>query len=859
VHFSTRNKTEMISIIITFLLMTSITLMANVPVNAQLSSTQPTSGALPSGVTVEVTHDTRCFLSIRPNPIGVGQSLLVTMWINPALASNNRFAPDAFKVTFTKPDETTEVFTLDSEPATAAMWFEYYPDQTGDWKVKVDYLGTYFPAGRYYNGYIVTNRSGVEMGSAYYKPSSAPEETLTVQTDMVYSWPPAALPSDYWTRPASLNNREWWPILGNYPSDGYVGGGVKWDELYPNTNPYDSYGRYNFRPWVTGPNSAHIVWKRQDAIAGIIGGMAGIYGMTTGYGATGGNPSVVYEGRCYDTMTVPINGVPTTCAVCYDLRTGEQYYAIPTSEGGVTPSYLGYISPAENALATDTWSVELLTISGGRLYKINPWTGAVTTNVSISPLTGTGGNYYMNNYVLSLQDLGAAAGSQRYRLINWTTSGTSAALTSRIVSNITWPWNAIPNQYVSATGICTADFNVGIASWITRTYETGSEIYWGINITAAYIETGQLLSWNVYVPDETTYSASCIVSDHGKVALLTQSGVWLAYDLQTGKLAWKSEQMDYPFGQPSFGAYAVQSAYGMFFRQSYDGVYAFNWTDGKIVWKYVAAAPASFESPYAVDGVEVYPFNSGGYVADGKMYVANTEHTPSWPRTRGWSLHCINITTGEGIWRITGEQTPGAIVDGYLTAANSWDGYTYVYGKGKSATTVEAPLTAIPLGESVVIQGTVLDLSPAQPNTPCVSQDSMTTQMEYLHMQQPIGGIWGNETMTGVPVFLSALDSNGNTETIGTVTTNAYYGTFSCAWTPPIEGNYTIMANFAGDDSYSSSGASTAIFVGPAPTVAPTQEPLQLPPDNTMLIIAAAVAIIIAIAIATMLLLRKRS
>ncbi len=853
-QISTINKTMSFGILIA-LLMASVMLMANMPVNAQLSSTQPTSGSLPSGVTVDSTHDTKCFLSIRPNPIGVGQSLLVTMWINPALASNNRFAPDAFKVTFTKPDGTTDVLTLDSEPATAAMWFEYYPDQVGDWKVKVDYLGTYFPAGRYYNGYIVTNSSGVTMGSAYYKPSSAPEETLTVQADIVYSWPPAALPSDYWTRPASLNNREWWPILGNWPGTGYIGGGAMWDELYPNTNPHDSAGRYDFTPWVTGPNSAHIVWKRQDAIAGIIGGMAGIYGNTAGYGVAG-NPSLVYEGRCYDTMTLPINGVPTTCAVCYDLRTGEQYYAIPTSEGGVTPSYLGYISPAEDALATGTWSVELLTVSSSSLYKIDPWDGSVTES-SISPLTSRSATYYMNNYFLSLQTI-RSGGTTEYRLINWTSVG-RGSLDSRIVSNISWPWPALPGQYVSATGICTADFNVGIAAWITRTYETGSEIYWGINITAADLETGQLLPWNVYVPDETTYSASCMVSDHGKVALLTQSGVWLAYDLRTGKLAWRSETMDYPFGEPSFGAYAVQSAYGMLFRQSYDGVYAFNWTDGTIVWKYVATAPANFESPYAVDGQEVYPFNSGGYIADGKMYVANTEHTPSWPRTRGWSLHCINITTGEGIWRITGEQTPGAIVDGYLTASNSWDGYMYVYGKGKSVTTVEAPLTSIPLGESIVIQGTVLDLSLAQPNTPCVSKDSMTTQMEYLHMQQPIGGIWGNETITGVPVTLTALDSNGNYQNIGTVTSNGYYGTFSISWIPPIEGDYTIMATFAGDESYSSSGASTSIFVGPAPTAAPTQEPLQLPPDNTMLIIAATVAIIIALAIATILLLRKRS
>ena len=38
----------------------------------------------------------------------------------------------------------------------------------------------------------------------------------------------------------------------------------------------------------------------------------------------------------------------------------------------------------------------------------------------------------------------------------------------------------------------------------------------------------------------------------------------------------------------------------------------------------------------------------------------------------------------------------GAIADGYLTAANSYDGYMYVFGKGKSATTVTAPDVVVP-------------------------------------------------------------------------------------------------------------------------------------------------------------------
>ena len=50
-----------------------------------------------------------------------------------------------------------------------------------------------------------------------------------------------------------------------------------------------------------------------------------------------------------------------------------------------------------------------------------------------------------------------------------------------------------------------------------------------------------------------------------------------------------------------------------------------------------------------------------------------------------------------------------------------------VFGKGLSATTVTTPDVVVPKGTGVVIKGTVLDLSPAQPNTPCVSKDSMSS------------------------------------------------------------------------------------------------------------------------------------
>jgi hypothetical protein len=222
--------------------------------------------------------------------------------------------------------------------------------------------------------------------------------------------------------------------------------------------------------------------------------------------------------------------------------------------------------------------------------------------------------------------------------------------------------------------------------------------------------------------------------------------------------------------------------------------------------------------------------------------------------------------------------TPGAVADGYLTASNPYDGYTYVFGKGKSATTVAASPKTIAKGATVLIEGTVMDLSPGDQGSffnptapldsntkagtvPCVSDASQETQMEYLYMQHPIDGLFHNETITGVCVILTAIGSDGSVTNIGSTYTNGYYGTFGMSWTPPKEDTYTIMASFAGSDSYGSSAAATAVSVGPAPA-APTATPTppEAAPDNTPLVYAT-LAIIVAIVIVGLLIilaLRKR-
>jgi hypothetical protein len=811
-------------------------------------------GALPAGVTPDVIMEGKVFLSFSPNPIGVNQELLVNVWSIPAPGANR--AHTGYTVTFTKPDGTKDVIgPFNSFVADGTNWFTYTPDQVGNWTVQFTYPGDYYPAGRYVNG--VYNNSAPagasfmdqrDYPSTWYKPAETPVMNLVVQQDPVMSWY-SPLPTDYWTRPISPENREWANIGGNYPY------------AYYNTVCRDN------GPFITAPNTSHIVWKQQEALAGMIGGEAGTYSIA----AQPGTPSVIYLGRCYQTLTIPIDGVPTSCAVCYDLRTGKQYYAIPVAKGGVTPTAISYISPTAVAgigsIASGSFSVELITLAGGasmygppaplRLYKIDPYTGAVTLNMSL-PAGVSSGTIYNNGLVLSTQTINASRGE--YRLINWTTAGSSTNFATRIFSNVSWPSNMAPG----GQGLM-ADFNTGVAvgtvAGIYGSASGGAAVTggdfglasgaYGTRIVGISLVTGQVL-YN-FTTEDTSFNPGSNSFVDGKIIIPMDMGILNCYDLLTGKLVWSSDEFDYPWG--AFGGYNAEGAYGLYFWQTYDGLVAFNVSTGKQQWKYQYPAPA-FETPYTTeDGSSQYAFYGAAQVADGKIYVYNTEHSQSFPITRGWRLHCVNAYTGEGIWNITGSMQPGAISDGYLTAGKAYDGYMYVFGKGPSATTVSAPQTQITAETKVIISGTVLDQSPGQPGTPCVSKESMTEMMEYIHMQHQMPA-----NVIGVPVSIDAVDPNGNYVHIGDAVSDAS-GTFSYTWTPTIAGDYTITATFMGDDSYGSSWAETHATVVNAPAASPSPSQINVDSINSNLtttIIAGVVAIIITVILVGLLILRKK-
>ena len=851
------------------LLTTSFPIMSNTEVKAQ-SADQQFAGPLPSGITPYAQYETRAYLSFRPNPIGVGQTLLVNVWLPPIHVARKFIA--AYVVTITKPDGTKITKTLDSYNGDATSWFEYTPDVVGTYKIKFDFLGTFFPYQRTPYGGIFAPSTTLQ--SVYYKPSSTPEVDLIVQDELALSWPASPLPTSYWERPVSPENREWWPILGNYPGDGTVGGGADWPA---DTNKYMS--NYAFVPYVTGPATAHVAWKQLYMLGGLVGGPAGMISNTGGGLTGGGFPTVIYAGRCYESYSKPGTGSTSqTYWRCYDIRTGELYWEMqPTTTTSsmfgmlfttaLVPTFVEYHAQAAEvtgATAREGVTVYLDALSGGRIIKWDPYSGAISLNLTGPPSgisAGTLGDY---PYVYSIQSMG----SGQYRLIKWTiennagiwTTGGGGSVTTvdnftqRIKGNISWPFSSLG----------TVDFEAGVAVTTSAISSAATGVAIGERIMAASLNdlspnTKNLL-WNVTTDLSTgleVFFAAPAVADHGKFASRMLNGQWYAWDLKTGQIAWKSN-VSWPWGQ--FGGYDVQSAYGLLYSEDYDGVRAINWTNGNIEWTFHAPATYPYETYYEGQ----YAFHSAGVVADGKLFTFNTEHTPSQPLTRGWRLFCINATTGENIWNITcGQGIPGsrylqgAIADGYFIHTNEYDGYMYVYGPGKSATTVQAPQTEVTLGQSVMLTGTVLDMSPGQPGTPCVSKESMTGWMEYIHMQKPIP-----DDVTGVPVRLDVIDSNGNYRNIGTATTDKS-GTFGLWWEPDIPGTYTIIATFAGDESYGSSYAQTYMGVIEAP---PVEQPVEPEPNQPSMAdtyflpaVAGIIAAIAIVGVVLALMLKKRA
>ncbi|MFZ7138654.1 MAG: hypothetical protein ACOWW1_09600 [archaeon] len=191
-----------------------------------------------------------------------------------------------------------------------------------------------------------------------------------------------------------------------------------------------------------------------------------------------------------------------------------------------------------------------------------------------------------------------------------------------------------------------------------------------------------------------------------------------------------------------------------------------------------------------------------------------------------------------------------------MTVSSS-DGYTYAFGKGPTITTLSVSPKVSVHGTSVLLEGSVLDISPGAkqkgiverfPNgLPAVDVQSVSSWMEYVYLQHTF-----SEDIKGVEVKLEAIDPNSNNQDLGTATTDIN-GNFGFAFEPEIPGIYKIIATFEGSDAYYLSSQTTYITVDEAlspATPIDTEEPeVTVEPTAETAFITTEIAVIIVVSV----------
>ncbi|MCW4030488.1 MAG: PQQ-binding-like beta-propeller repeat protein [Candidatus Bathyarchaeota archaeon] len=771
---------------------------------------------------------TYAFINVAPNPIGVGQTATVVMWLDvlpPVFTNGSETSWLNYYVNITKPNgEVEHEGPFTSDPV-ASGYFTYTPTETGNYTFVFSFPGQ------------------DAIDGLHYKASVSPTVTLTVTEEQVGYYPSSALPTDYWSRPIYGENREWAMIGGNwYGITLTFGSGAT------------SQGAFN--PYTTAPESAHIVWNKQLQWGGIVGGNNSNVAYYTGLSYEGRFAPIIMNGVLFYNLPNANSGSGGG-AVAVDLRTGEQlwYQNITLSCGQV----FDYESPNQHGAYAYLWQ----TGSTYRMY--DPLTGNLLltlANASTGRMTfGEHGELLV--YVLNSRNHWLAMWNSSYAAYNYPgTTGTNA-----------WQWRPPIGQ--------TKDWRAGIQWNVTdlptvplmtpTTSLSAATIGQGVLVTAGQasnttitavgysLEDGHQM-WVTNITSNVAMRPNYFVVPNGNGVFMffqQETMQFYAYNIQTGKLSWgPTDPYDNAWGMYTsssggLGASNPQIAYDTLYSVAYDGkVHAYDVETGDHLWDF-STGNAGFETAYGT-----YPLGGGYFaIADDKVYAATGEHSPNSPMWRGGGIYSVNATTGNGVWNLTGWWQNPAIADGYLTAFNNYDGYIYSIGKGQTSTSVTAPMTEVTVGTQMVIQGSVLDQSPGAPDTPAICDEYMTQWMEYLYMQQtkPYDAY-------GVAVSIDAIDPNGNYVHLGDTVSDAS-GHYGYAWeTPNVPGQYTIISSFKGSNSYySSSAETTAIVSEPAATATPTPTPVQ--PATDTYVIGMGIAIIITIAIigaAILLTLKKR-
>ncbi len=867
---------------------------------------------------------TYAYINVGPNPVGAGQTTYIIMWLDKLYENAytlNSYRFHGYQLVITAPDgtNTTETFAV-VQDTTSAQDYAFTPSTVGTYTLTFIFPGqTVTPDDAAAGDAFINDTYLPSTASTTLTVQSSPIPAAITSTSPMptaYWTRPIYGTNSAWYTLASNwlgsgvpGYGAWDTFTANqesFPGDavGSLTGHIMWVE------PIQSGG-------VVGGDKTSIpadtyfegsAYSQRYINPIIVAGML-IY-----------NPPLAWDG-----VVGNFNGDPYGPTTCVNLQTGQTIWIKPNmpaptfamiydaqdpNQHGVWPPMLVYSTVSSGLFATGL---------PGNWYVFDAYTGQSLFNLTNVPsgtvILGPSGEVLTLSFVnhgptttMIIPGFGPVTiptGPEKVYLQEWNSSrlweneyqGPSTVPTlippitdgsnpSAYDFNISMPTlQSVPtiddafynNMLIVNTGTFPGPGDFAAAPpWSESPYT-----YYGINMAQGSI--GSILWSNTVQAPAGNISVVAGPADptadggHGVFTEAYKETIqWVGYSMSTGQKLWgptaPAASLDY-YGNPAVPIIGGVAANGYLYSTGYAGIlYCWDLATGNLVWTWgngpigsSNSSFAGFQTPFGV-----YPMQINA-IGNGVVYMVTTEHTIETPLFKGGFASAINATTGQLIWTLSGYTgeffgVSFAMADGYNTWFNGYDNSIYVVGRGPSQTTVTAGPQATTVGGNVVIQGTVMDTAIGTQGTeqkgdfpngvPCASDASMAEWMGYVYQQQP-----EPTDFTGVQVQLAVLDSNGNHYQIGTATTNEY-GTYSLTWTPPITGNYTIYATFAGTNGYWPSSADTYVYAGaPPPTAAPTATPLSGLASTTTVeygIVAIAIIIIIIGAIIMLMLNRKR-
>ncbi len=805
----TRTKFSTLALV---LLLTITTLMVVIPAEAQ---------DLTDGTT---TLPTFLQLSAAPNPVGVDQTLNVNTFLTkPPLTGGmggSGVMYEGIIVEVTKPNGNVDEYGPYTTDSTGGAWFSIEPDMIGSWTLRAHY-----PEQRV--EYMASSFMGPSVFYNFtYAASDSDIVTVDVQEeDAQWNYRIPSLPEEYWTRPIYSTNWEWGEKLGG-----------SWFGLaapaFAVTGRYDANG--NFNPYSQAPNSGHIMWSKATHNGGQPGGP--IYSDQSGNFKTTTiinnyfDPIVVNGILYYAEHAGPSNDVVGWNAV--DIRTGELVWTRETTEN----LRLGQSFRTKSIQEYGSWSVLYGAVGGGFFSPV--------TELTIY-------DAFSGEYLASIENPQSTSFlmddtyGQEGTLLTWYTE--EGNLTMWKSNNLyggddlvlgvsgTYEWDdgiewsvPIPDELDGESLSLSVGATTPEVILLRQTPSPGMfiSLSLGWQVTAGMdARTGELLWGPINQTIPMFEDVTIVAAGEGAYILHNKdTNEAYGYSLENGNLLWGPVEL--PGNAWSTITRSGDIAYGKVFIWDYGGYCsAIDLQTGNIEWTWTRGE-AGLDTPYGI-----YELWYNDAIADGKIILSEGKMYD--PPLHPAKTVAINATTGETIWTLTGwtGRNCPIVADGHIILWNSQDAKIYSIGKGPTTTTVTAGPKVSNLGSSVLIEGSVMDISPGSeqsgvverfPNGIPVADDAyMDDWMSYVYMQQVCP-----EEFMGVTVHITALDPNNNFQDYG-ITVTDMNGNYALPFVPEVEGTYWITATFEGSESYWRSQATTYMTVDPAaepyPDV-PTQE-----------------------------------